>query len=1078
VAQHLRHHFVRFLRRVKRRAAAGRSSGRHPRLTFERLESRQLLDGGIQDAVGSFLATGGSGFWSNPQISLSGGTAEFDLDPALPEGTYALRAGLDDPAGNEGLSPPVEISLDLTPPEVVQPLADVTVAEDAASTVVDLASVFDDTGQPGNDALTYTVTVGLPIDSLVAQVSQSSYTTMHQDLLYTHIGDNRGVGGWEHGLTRDNIYSYFVELGLETSLEPFLYNSQTYDNVVGIHPGVTRPDDVYLVGAHFDSVNNPGADDNASGVAAVMELARVLTQYQFDASLVFVAFDREEQGLHGSKAYANAHASDKILGMLSLDMIAYNIPGTGHDTVRFYDWNGVGRIKSDLAAAFAEHGGGLATLDSGAEYGSDHYWFERMGFDAVLVIEYAVRDNPHYHKAADAVETVDYIDYVYATKITRGALGYLATAAGLASSSDLLTATRSGQDLVLDYAADAHGIADVRVRATDAAGLFAEDTFRVTVTPVNDAPVLDNTGVMTLAAIDEDDVTHSGTQVRDIVASAGGQRITDVDQGALAGIAVTAVDNTGTRIRFVPAADWHGTVDPGLTFRAWDHTTGINGGAADASVGGDATAFSTAIQTASIVVNSVWDTFIVTDFQPTATGFVVGFSSDIDTSVLNLYDQGDVLGPADVTVVGISRGAIRGSLVVDPGLRQLTFVKTAGLLEPDTYTVTLHSGTTALRDTAGRILDGDEDEVAGGDYVAAFTISAVAAEEVTVSLPDVTRGRGQSVNLPANELTAGLPLAISRGQNVGRIEFELRYDPQLLEITAFTLADSVVLRGAERVLDISTAGVAILTITAPSGLTDEAGSLIAGSFTARVPDAAPYGGAHGLDIAALQVYDTGDVATELPARDDDAIHVAAFIGDASGDGSYNSPDATLTRRIIGQINTGFAAYPLADPVLIADIMLNGIIQSNDTTAIRRAIGLMAVPNIPPLPEGLAMPVAAGAEPEVVVNGLNAEAAGDVSAAWYAYDVNKDWLYVPLDALVVIHQRNAETLLAAEGEASGRVPMLVANTRSVERVSAEAANRTARCWDALGTDLLPLDAVLDDLADDIAYAWGLEGEANG
>ena len=130
----------------------------------------------------------------------------------------------------------------------------------------------------------------MPIDSLVAQVSQSSYTTLHQDLLYTHTGDNRGLTGPEHDLARDNIYSYFAGLGLQTSLEPFVYNSQTYYNVVGVHPGVTRPNDVYLVGAHYDSVNNPGADDNASGTAAVMELARVLSQYQFDATLVFVGF--------------------------------------------------------------------------------------------------------------------------------------------------------------------------------------------------------------------------------------------------------------------------------------------------------------------------------------------------------------------------------------------------------------------------------------------------------------------------------------------------------------------------------------------------------------------------------------------------------------------------------------------------------------------------------------------------------------------------------------------------------------------------------------------------------------------
>ena len=350
---------------------------------------------------------------------------------------------------------------------------------------------------------------------------------------------------------------------------------------------------------------------------------------------MFVAFDREEQGLYGSKAYADAHAGDNILGMLSLDMIAYNIPGTGHDTVRFYDSVPGGAIKSELAAAFAAYGGGLATVDSGLEYGSDHSPFEQKGFDAALVIEYAVRDNPYYHKATDAVESANYIDYVYATKVTRGVLGYLATAAGLISPSDLLTATVSGQDLILDYAADAHGIADIRVRATDTQNLFAEDTFRVTVTPVNDAPLLDNAGAMTLAAIDEDPVSNPGTLVRDIVASAGGDRITDADQGALEGIAVTAVDNAhgtwqytinngrtwlafgtptaatarllgsdaGTRVRFVPAADWHGTVDPGLTFRAWDHTQGFNGQTADASAGGGATAFSAAIETAAITVN-------------------------------------------------------------------------------------------------------------------------------------------------------------------------------------------------------------------------------------------------------------------------------------------------------------------------------------------------------------------------------------------------------------------------------------------------------------------------------------------
>lgn len=368
------------------------------------------------------------------------------------------------------------------------PLGDLTVDEDAGDSVVDLAAAFNDPDSGLGDGLTYMATVSPSIDGLVAQVSQANYTTLHRDLLYTHAGDNRGVTGPEHDLARDNISAYFDGLGLQTSLEAFVYNAQTYYNVVGVHPGVTRPGDVYLVGAHFDSVNNPGADDNASGTAAVMELARVLSQCSFDATLVFVAFDREEQGLLGSEAYVNAHATDRILGMLSLDMIAYNISGDGYDAVRLYDSVTGGVIKSQLAAAFAEYGGGLATVDSGHETGSDHDWFEQKGFDAALVIEHDVWSNPYYHRAEDAVESTNYIDYAYATKVTRGVLGYLATAAGVRTTSGLLAATVVGGDLILDYASDAHGFADICVRATDAQDQYAEDTFRVTVRPVNDPP--------------------------------------------------------------------------------------------------------------------------------------------------------------------------------------------------------------------------------------------------------------------------------------------------------------------------------------------------------------------------------------------------------------------------------------------------------------------------------------------------------------------------------------------------------------------------------------------------------------
>jgi len=364
---------------------------------------------------------------------------------------------------------------------------------------------------------------------------------------------------------------------------------------------------------------------------------------------------------------------------------------------------------------------------------------------------------------------------------------------------------------------------------------------------------------------------------------------------------------------------------------------------------------------------------VVTSFAPTSTGFRVQFSEELAASVLNLYDQGGVFGAADVIFTGTNSGPVRGSLVLDPDLRSATFIKTAGLLQPGQYSVTLTSAAAAFRDGDGNLLDGDQDGTPGGDFVTTFTIATPEENAVIVSLPNVTRGYGQPVNVPASELTAGLPLSISNGQGVTEVSLEVHYDPALLTVSAFMLDPAVESRATVTQFEISPPGVAVLTITAPTGLADAAGLLILGSFAAVVPDTASYGGKHVLDIDNLQV---STATGTLQAFDDDAIHIAAFLGDANGDGWYNSPDATLTRRIIGVINTGLAAYQMADPGLIVDIDGNGYVQANDTTSIRRAIGLIAVPNIPALPEGLGMPAAAGVDPLVYIPRDLTAAPGD------------------------------------------------------------------------------------------------------
>ncbi|MFS8086456.1 MAG: beta strand repeat-containing protein, partial [Acidobacteriota bacterium] len=200
-------------------------------------------------------------------------------------------------------------------------------------------------------------------------------------------------------------------------------------------------------------------------------------------------------------------------------------------------------------------------------------------------------------------------------------------------------------------------------------------SFTITVTSQNDAPVLDNSGNMTLTAINEDvpNASNPGNLVSDVILSAGGDRITDLDSGAVEGIAVIAVDNTNgtwqfsidnglnwtafgapnattarllasdalTRVRFVPNANFNGTVDPGLTFRAWDQTSGTNGNTADTTTFGGITAFSAATETASITVNPVNDTPAFTK-GPDQTVL-----EDAGAQVVNNWATGISAGPAN-----------------------------------------------------------------------------------------------------------------------------------------------------------------------------------------------------------------------------------------------------------------------------------------------------------------------------------------------------------------------------------------------------------------------------------------------
>lgn len=208
-------------------------------------------------------------------------------------------------------------------------------------------------------------------------------------------------------------------------------------NIIGTQLGKTNPNNIYIICAHYDTVANYCADDNATGVGAVLEIARILSTQCFDNTIVYALWDEEEIGLLGADHYADlANANgDNILGVLNMDMMGYDgdAPGTPGDNEFDIDFRQEFQpsvdMKNDILSVFNTYTFDLEVVEvPNGTFASDHapFWFN--GFAAVLVGEsWETNDQtPFYHTSADRVAT---LDMPYYTEITKLVLGYTATIA-------------------------------------------------------------------------------------------------------------------------------------------------------------------------------------------------------------------------------------------------------------------------------------------------------------------------------------------------------------------------------------------------------------------------------------------------------------------------------------------------------------------------------------------------------------------------------------------------------------------------------------------------------------------------
>jgi len=267
------------------------------------------------------------------------------------------------------------------------------------------------------------------IESIVSLVSSSDLAAHVQSLQdfqtrYASTTNCESAG--------EALFSSFTALGLDdVHFEPFTFSgSYTSRNVVAEKTGETYPNEVYIICSHYDSTSPsrltlaPGADDNASGTAAVLEAAGVLAPYSFDFTVRFISFSAEEWGLWGSRAYAAAAraAGDRILGVINLDMIAY-ADAMPEDLQIIVNQDSTWLADLFLAAG-SHYGvvGGTKTVDASFVY-SDHAPFWDNGYPALLAIEDEPLTNPYYHRTTD---TLDKLNLDFFTSATRTSIGLLA----------------------------------------------------------------------------------------------------------------------------------------------------------------------------------------------------------------------------------------------------------------------------------------------------------------------------------------------------------------------------------------------------------------------------------------------------------------------------------------------------------------------------------------------------------------------------------------------------------------------------------------------------------------------------
>ena len=296
----------------------------------------------------------------------------------------------------------------------------------------------------------------LQVKNYLSQIEGTRHRTLHLQ----HLRDVQNL-----------MISSFNDHGLDTRIQTFNFGPYEAKNIIGRMIGTEDETAFFIIDGHYDSVSNsPGADDNGSAVAGVLEALRVLSNYSFRKSIKFIGFDLEEAGLVGSMDYVQngLDAIENIAGVLNFEMIGYYSDVPNSQTlppnfdllfpaaVQYLEAN---EYRGDFINIVAD---GPSTFLSAAYKNaidnyvptlkylvldipvppsnvpdllrSDHASFWLNSKPAIMLTDGANFRNPNYHTPGDSLGT---LDFTFMSRVIKAAVGTIAELAEVSHSTNI-----------------------------------------------------------------------------------------------------------------------------------------------------------------------------------------------------------------------------------------------------------------------------------------------------------------------------------------------------------------------------------------------------------------------------------------------------------------------------------------------------------------------------------------------------------------------------------------------------------------------------------------------------------------